>query len=109
MNTISWEADFEYELFEPNRDVGKNETLQRESESTSSVTDNDVTGENKQSNTNEDEIMPRLANSCEGLVPADESPSSAEIENEVIANNEQGSDAAVKESRIPLLTGFINL
>ena len=67
--TISWEADFDYETFEPRKDVCPNEN-------TSRVAGNYVSEENEQSTPNEYEIRPRMATSCDGLIPADEPPSS---------------------------------
>ena len=41
--TISWEAAFDYELFEPRQDAVPHGTTQRDAANTSAATDNDVT------------------------------------------------------------------
>ena len=67
LHTISWEANFDYETFEPRQDAVPHGTTQRDAAHTSDATENDVT---------------------ERRILIDESPYAAEYENDVTEKDE---------------------
>ena len=94
--TISWEADFEYELFEPKNDWadttmrllqdatnGEVDYYVTENES-SSVNESERSSERMNDNdVNENEVRPRSASNRDASSPPSESPSGTENENDV--------------------------
>ena len=97
MYTISWEADFEYELFEPKRndwpdaatrppqDASNGEVHYYVTETESSSTNRDECSSNEmnEDDVNENEIRPRPANSRDASSPLNELPRGTENENDV--------------------------
>ena len=105
--TIAWEADFEYELFEPRKDNWPDTATRLVTDATTSEAD-DCVIENENSSVNEserssertnendvsdNEIRPRPASSCDASSPLNESPSGTENENDV--TNELNGDENV--------------
>ena len=105
--TIAWEADFEYELFEPRKYNWPDTAIRLLNDAVSGEVDYYVT-EDERSNTNNDEcrsseknendvidneIRPRPASSRDALSPLNESPSGTENENDV--TNELNGDENV--------------
>ena len=86
MYTIAWEADFEYELFEPRKDDWPNTTTRVVHDATTSgaddyVTENESERSSERRNDNdvsENEIRPRSATSRDASSPLHESPSGTE-------------------------------
>ena len=95
--TIAWEADFEYELFEPRKDNWPDTATRLVTDATTSEAD-DYVIENESSSVNEserssertnendvsdNERRPRPASSRDASSPLNESPSGTENENDV--------------------------
>ena len=89
--TIAWEADFEYELFEPRKDDWPNTATRLVHDATTSgaddyVTENESERSSEKRNDNdvsENEIRPRSATSRDASSPLHESPSGTENESDV--------------------------
>ena len=97
MYTISWEADFEYELFEPRKDNWSDEVTPLPKDATNGGVDHYVneddgcstnddersSNDRNRSDVTENEIRPRPASSRDATSPLNESPSGTENENDV--------------------------
>ena len=109
LNTISWEADFEYELFEPKtndwphtatrlpQDAANGEVdyYVTENES-SSVNESERSSERMNDNdVNENEVRPRSASNRDASSPPSETPSGTENENDV-TNDLENEEIASK-------------
>ena len=107
--TISWEADFEYELFEPKKNDwpdtamrlpqdaanGEVDYYVTENES-SSVNESERSSERMNDNdVNENEVRPRSASNRDASSPPSESPSGTENENDV-TNDLENEEIASK-------------
>ena len=92
--TISWEVDFEYDLFEPRKENWTDVATRRPTDAESTNTDNDVTDEESASNEScserttrndvtEKQMRPRENNSSDESSPPNETPNGTENENDV--------------------------
>ena len=94
MYTISWEVDFEYDLFEPRKENWTDVATRRPTDAECSNADNYITENESASNESynertteydvtEDEISPRENNSSDEPSPPNETPNGTENENDV--------------------------
>ena len=92
--TISWEVDFEYDLFEPRKENWTDVATRRPTDAESTNTDNGVTDEESASNEScserttrndvtEKQTRPRENNSSDESSPPNETPNGTENENDV--------------------------
>ena len=81
--TISWEADFDYQVFEPRQDDIPNEELQQADTNGSGSNDDYVIYDNA----NDDAVRPRTATSREGILARDANDVS-EVNERTTAENE---------------------
>ena len=81
--TISWEADFDYQVFEPRQDDIPNEQLQQADTNGSGSNDDYVIYDNA----NDDAVRPRTATSREGILARDANDVS-EVNERTTAENE---------------------
>ena len=81
--TISWEADFDYQVFEPRQDDIPNEELQQADTNGSGSNDDYVIYDNA----NDDAVRPRTATSREGILAGDANDVS-EVKERTTAENE---------------------
>ena len=92
--TISWEVDFEYDLFEPRKENWTDVATRRPTDAEYTNTDNDVTDDERASNEScserttgndvtENEIRPRENNSGDESSPLNETPNRTENESDV--------------------------
>ena len=94
MYTISWEVDFEYDLFETRKENWTDVATRRPTDAEYTNTDNDVTDDERASNESyserttgndvtENEIRPRENNSGDESSPLNETPNRTENESDV--------------------------
>ena len=112
--TISWEADFDYEIFEPTQDAVPHGTTQRDAAQASDATENDVTerrplidespyaAENENDVTEKDECRatnsdaekPSRADSPNGPNAANSPPNSENNDNDGLNENEEDTNVS---------------
>ena len=104
--TISWEADFEYELFEPKKNDWPDTALRLPQDATNDevdyyVTENESSERMNENDVNENEIRPRPASSRDASSPPHESTTGTENTNDVNENEIRPRPASSRDASSP--------
>ena len=104
--TISWEADFEYELFEPKKNDWPDTALRLPQDATNDeidyyVTENESSERMNENDVNENAIRPRSANSRDASSPPHESTTGTENTNDVNENEIRPRPASSRDASSP--------
>ena len=94
--TISWEADFDYQVFEPRQDDIPNEELQQADTNASDTNDDYVVYDNA----DDDAVRPRTATSREGIILRDANDVSEVNERTTTENETRPRTAASRDAPI---------